>query len=56
MPKSCFDGYLTDECAKCEYWNKWANGEPCCGCGCPFPISECEAFSRMEAEENRKNF
>ena len=24
MPKSCFDGYLTDECAKCP---DWRNGD-----------------------------
>ena len=49
--RSCFDGYLTEECSTCEYWNRWETGEPCIGCGWPFPIYYCEAFLKMMKEE-----
>ena len=53
MPKSCLDGYLTEECATCNYWR---NELSCCGCGAPFPIMHCDAFAKMyEAEENMVN-
>ena len=44
MNRSCLEGPLTTHCARCRYWN--ANGG--IGCGCPFPIAWCGAFSAME--------
>lgn len=51
--KSCFDGYLTPECAECSFW---CNGEDLTkgiGCNVPFPIDHCEAFNKMCKEENK---
>ena len=46
---NCFEGYLTSKCKDCEFW-KDTNEE--IGCGCPFPISHCEAFSQ-EGEDRK---
>lgn len=50
--KTCFDGYLTKKCASCDYW---VDDEHQCGCACPFPIMNCEAFAEMVKEEERMN-
>ena len=53
---SFLDGYLTDECAKCEYWMDGRSGNGF-GCGAWFPIFECEAFNRLDEayrERDRK--
>ena len=48
MSKSCFDGYLTGECASCSWWRD----EPdCCGCAAPFPIMHCDSFAKMYNEQ-----
>jgi len=54
MPKSVFDGYLTESCATCDAWSDGKDGRPlgCCYCG---PIMNCEAFSKMYYEEEKKN-
>ena len=52
MPKSCYDGYLTEECEKCEFWGDGRNAVV--GCGAPFPIMHCKAFEKMYNEEERK--
>lgn len=49
--KNCLDGYLTEECKDCEWWK---NDEKSVGCSTPYPISNCETFSRAEKEENKK--
>lgn len=66
MPKSCFDGPLTEECKDCMYWSngdkEWKNhtiitvpmGEGYIGCGANFPIDECEAFHKMWEEEQKE--
>ena len=55
MAKSCFNGYLTDECEACEYWRDGTIPGKGIGCGCPFPIMQCEAFARMLEEEEVEN-
>ena len=52
--KSCFDGYLTDECKNCGWWKDGTDEYHSIGCGCPFPIDHCEAFHKMEQEEYKK--
>ena len=47
---SCFDGYLTDGCKTCEYWE---NTETSLGCAYPFPIMECSYYA--DAVEKRIN-
>ena len=51
ISRNCLEGYLTKQCATCNYWK---NDRDSCGCGCPFPIMECEHFAKMynESEEN----
>ena len=46
MPKSCFDGYLTEGCATCP---DWADGtdERGIGCATRFPIDWCPHFKKM---------
>ena len=51
MPKSCFDGYLTEACKTCPYWQNDKNG---IGCNVPYPIMECKDFKKMY-EEDQKN-
>ena len=53
MPKSCFDGYLTEGCATCP---DWADGtdERGIGCATRFPIDWCPHFKKMWEEEERK--
>ena len=48
MSRSCFDGYLTSECASCSFWK---NDIDCFGCGATFPIMHCDAFAKRYAEE-----
>ena len=50
MGKNCLEEYLTESCQNCEFWR---NDETACGCNCPFPIMQCEAFAKMynEAEQ-----
>lgn len=48
--KSCFNGYLTDECLRCEYCK---NDDNQIGCAVPFPIMDCEAFAKMAQEEEQ---
>lgn len=50
---SILDGFLTDECAKCKYWMDGTSGG--FGCGCTFPIFECEAFSRLSDMYDRRD-
>lgn len=50
--KSCFDGYLTEECKTCSFW---ADGRgDSVGCAVPFPIGDCPAFARMADKEEKK--
>ena len=51
MPKSVFDGYLTESCATCDAWSDGKNGTPL-GCGYCGPIMNCDAFRKMYEEEN----
>lgn len=51
--KSCFDGYLTDACAKCGYWKDGSDPNGGVGCCCPFPIMDCKAFAEMFNEQER---
>lgn len=46
--------YLTKECSKCPFWLDGTDIEKGYGCGCPFPIDRCEAFSKMREEENER--
>ena len=48
MGRSCLDGYLTPECAKCP---DWKNTPTECGCGIRAPIMECPHFAKMYTEE-----
>lgn len=52
MPKSVLDGYLTEACAKCDFWGDGYK-EPL-GCCAPFPIMDCRAFEKMYNEEEAK--
>lgn len=49
--KNCLDGYLTEECNDCGWWR---NDEESVGCSAPYPISNCETFSRAEKEKTKK--
>ena len=50
MPKSCFDGYLTSDCADCP---DWSDGEymGIIGCTASFPIMLCPYFKEMYEQE-----
>lgn len=50
--KSCFDGYLTPECANCPFWCNGEDRTKGIGCNIPFPIDHCEAFNKMYIKEN----
>ena len=50
--KSCFDGYLTDDCKTCVYWK---NNKYEIGCCCPFPIDHCESFKALEDKDRAMN-
>ena len=54
MPKSVFDGYLTDSCKECESWSDGYDGRPlgCCTC---FPIMHCDAFREMYEKEMKQS-
>ena len=41
----CLDDYLTEKCASCDHWN---NDKDVVGCCAPFPINQCEAFTKAE--------
>ena len=45
--RNCLEGYLTEQCATCPYWE---NSEDVCGCCCPFPIMECQHYVKMYNE------
>lgn len=51
--RSCFDGYLTPECANCP---DWADGtdERGFGCATTVPIMWCPAFARMVEEDEKR--
>ena len=51
MPRSCFDGYLTDGCVTCPDWADGSDPSKGFGCACHFPIMECEHFRKMYEEE-----
>ena len=53
MPKSVFDGYLTESCKECESWSDGQDGRPlgCCTC---FPIMHCDAFREMYEKEMKQ--
>ena len=54
MPKSCFDGYLTDECKNCPDWKDGHDGE--LGCTTKLPIMLCPYFKKMfEQEEAQRS-
>lgn len=50
MPKSCLDGYLTEGCETCEYWEDGSNLDKGLGCNCNFPIMWCAHFEKMYNE------
>lgn len=52
MPKSCFDGYLTDGCATCPDWADGTGGRGI-GCATRYPIDWCPYFKKMWEEEER---
>ena len=51
--RSVFDGYLTDECAKCSAWSDGTNGTAL-GCNCIGPIMNCDAFRKMYENDSKK--
>lgn len=54
MGKSCFDGYLTPECANCPDWADGSDPKRGIGCACNFPIGLCQAFAKTMEEDERK--
>lgn len=52
MGKSCFDGYLTPECAQCPDWSDGVDGRPL-GCNTSMPIMWCKSFEKMFSEDPR---
>ena len=54
MPKSCFDGYLTDECANCPDWKDGSDDDGIFGCTTKLPIMLCPYFKKMYEEEEKK--
>ena len=57
MGRSCFDGYLTPECANCPDWMDGTpneNGEWSIGCGSRWPLDMCPAFRKMSEEEKNQ--
>ena len=55
MPKSCFDGYLTDECAKCPDWRNGDEYGDGVGCATTLPIMLCPYFKKMWEKEEKKH-
>lgn len=54
MPKSIFDGYLTDHCSNCPFWSDGTNPKLFgYGCAVPYPIDCCPYFHAMMEEEER---
>lgn len=53
--KSCLDGYLTEKCANCPFWDDGTDDRGI-GCAIPAPIMECPYFYKMfnEREAQRK--
>jgi len=49
--KNAFEGYLTPECAKCDFWKDGSNMKEGLGCAYPGPIDNCEAFRRAGEKE-----
>ena len=56
MPRSCFDGYLTDECKDCPDWKNGDNDDGIIGCATRLPIMLCPYFKKMyeERAENER--
>ena len=52
MPKSCFDGYLTPECAKCPDWHDGTGDS--IGCATTQPIMLCPYFKKMFLADEAK--
>lgn len=52
MPKSCFDGYLTEGCATCPVWADGSDARGI-GCACHFPIGECPHFAKIMKEDEK---
>ena len=52
MARSCFDGPLTEACAKCEFWKDGSDSHSI-GCAYPGPIMNCPEFEKMYNEEER---
>ena len=50
ISRSCLDGVLTHDCAKCQYWCLGGDDVGCC---CPFPIMECVAFAKQSKKADR---
>lgn len=55
MPKSCLDGYLTDECASCPDWKDGTKEGEWIGCGTHMPIMMCPYFAQMVEKEEKEN-
>ena len=55
MAKSCFDGYLTDECANCPDWKNGNEDGYGLGCYTKYPIMLCPYFKKMFEEERKSD-
>ena len=54
MGRNVLEGFLTEQCEKCEFWQDGSNDT--LGCGYPGPIDNCDAFKKMfEANEKEEN-
>ena len=54
MPKSCFDGYLTDECKNCPDWKDRDNNDGVFGCATKLPIMLCPYFKKMLEQDEKE--
>lgn len=52
--KNAFEGYLTPECAKCDFWKDGSNMKEGLGCAYPGPIDHCESFRKAREEEEKE--
>ena len=50
--KSCFEGYLTEQCKNCPDWRDGTDGT--IGCATHYPIDLCPHFAKMYKEEEKK--
>jgi hypothetical protein len=53
MCKSCFDGFMTEGCSKCEFWRDGTDEFHSTGCAYPGPIMHCEDFAK-HCEKNER--